>query len=142
MSPIGTEPCVLAPAESACRAFSTRLMFREGGRYGWKPSSSSNVSIRVVRAYYLIGSKQTILYRASRADSISQSTVSSTLFMFDIVSSRPSLEANPWTRDLKAGGCFANAGIGGFPRVPHSKPVAVPLRGSRKLPLGNSLTGA
>ena len=49
---------------------------RKGGRYGWKPSSSSNVLIRVVRAYPPNEIRQTAPSRAIRGNSIS---VSSTL---------------------------------------------------------------
>ena len=42
--------------------------------YGWKPSSSSNVSIRVVLAYPLIEARQTAPCRAIRGDSISVSS--------------------------------------------------------------------
>ena len=48
----------------------------EGGWCGWKPSSNSSCSIRLVRAYYLIESRQAVLYRAIRGSSIS---VNSTL---------------------------------------------------------------
>ena len=51
-------------------------MLRKGGRYGWKPSSSSNFPIRVVRAYPLIEIRQTIIHRAVRGNGIS---VNSTL---------------------------------------------------------------
>ena len=49
---------------------------RKGGWYGWKPSSSSNLSIRVFRAYPLIEIRQTGPRRAIRGNGIS---VSSTL---------------------------------------------------------------
>ena len=45
--------------------------FRRGGRYGWKPSSSSNFSIRAFRAYPLIEIRQTVPHRAIRGNSIS-----------------------------------------------------------------------
>ena len=55
----------------------TKGTTRKGGWYGWKPSSSSNCSIRAFRAYYLIEVRQTIICRAIRADSISiNSTIS------------------------------------------------------------------
>ena len=44
---------------------------RKRGWYGWKPSSSSNLSIRVFRAYPLIESSQTAPCRAIRGDGIS-----------------------------------------------------------------------
>ena len=44
---------------------------RKGGWYGWKSSSSSNLSIRVFRAHTPLEIRQAILYRAVRADSIS-----------------------------------------------------------------------
>ena len=43
----------------------------EGGSYGWKPSPSSNFSIRGFRAYYLTEIRQTVPCRAIRGDSIS-----------------------------------------------------------------------
>ena len=49
---------------------------RKGGWYGWEPSSSSNLSIRVFRAYPLSELSQTVPRRAIRGSSIS---VSSTL---------------------------------------------------------------
>ena len=47
-----------------------------GGWYGWKPSSSSNFSVRAFRAYPLIEIRQTVPCRAIRGNSIS---VNSTL---------------------------------------------------------------
>ena len=52
------------------------IMDRKGGWYGWKPSSSSNFSIRVVRADPLIEIRQTVPCRSIRGNSIS---VNSTL---------------------------------------------------------------
>ena len=43
---------------------------RKGGRYCWKPSSSSNLSIRAFRAYSPIEIIQPVIYRATRGDSI------------------------------------------------------------------------
>ena len=40
-------------------------------RYRWKPSSGSNLSVRALRACPLIESRQAILCRAIRGDSIS-----------------------------------------------------------------------
>ena len=45
--------------------------FWKGGWYGWKPSSSSNFSIRVFRAYPLIQIRQTVPCPAIRGNSIS-----------------------------------------------------------------------
>ena len=45
-------------------------LFREGGWYGWKSSSSSNLSIRVVRADPLIEIGQAVPCRAIRGNSI------------------------------------------------------------------------
>ena len=64
------------PAQRGCQksgpSASWRLRYvRKRGWYGWKPSSSSNLSIRVVQAYCLIEIRQAIIYRAIRADSIS-----------------------------------------------------------------------
>ena len=42
--------------------------------YGWEPSSNSNLSIRVVRAYPLIETRQTAPCRAIRGNSISVNT--------------------------------------------------------------------
>ena len=43
----------------------------KGGWYGWKPSSSSNFSIRAFQVFSLIELRQTVPCRAVRADSIS-----------------------------------------------------------------------
>ena len=43
----------------------------KGGWYGWKPSSSSNFSIRAFRVVSLTEAKRTVLYRAIRANRIS-----------------------------------------------------------------------
>ena len=45
--------------------------YSEGGRHGWKPSSSLNLSIRVFRAYPLIDIRQTVPCRAIRGNSSS-----------------------------------------------------------------------
>ena len=55
---------------------SGRRTSRKGGRYGWKPSSSSNVSIWACRAYPLIEIRQHGSCRAIRGDGMS---VNSTL---------------------------------------------------------------
>ena len=57
-----TEDCLPAPA---------RLATRKEGWHGWKPSSSSNFSIRAFRAYPLIEIRQTVPCRAIRGNSIS-----------------------------------------------------------------------
>ena len=44
---------------------------RQGGRYGWKPSSSSNFSIRAFRAYPLVETRYAASCRAIRGDCIS-----------------------------------------------------------------------
>ena len=66
-------PFVKHPRDTSdhCASF-----FRKGGWYGWKPSSSSDFSIRAFRAYPLIETKQTVPCRAIRGTSIS---VNSTL---------------------------------------------------------------
>ena len=49
---------------------------RKGGSYGWKPSSSSNFSIRVFGIYScVIELRQAIPYRAIRADGISINSI-------------------------------------------------------------------
>ena len=65
-------------ARRPLRGFSRRglALFQKGGWYNYRPSSSSNFSIRAFRAYPLVEIRQTILYRAIRGSSIS---VSSTL---------------------------------------------------------------
>ena len=55
---------------------SLRRHLRKGGWYGWKPSSSSKLWIRVVRAYPLIEIRHTVPRWAIRCNSIS---VNSTL---------------------------------------------------------------
>ena len=46
-------------------------VIRKGGWYSWKPSSSSNFSIRVGRVYPLIKTRQAVPCRAIRGNSIS-----------------------------------------------------------------------
>ena len=48
---------------------------RKGGWYGWKPSSSSNFSIRAFRVYVLTEIRQALLCRALRAESISVDSI-------------------------------------------------------------------
>ena len=52
-----------------------KVSSQQGGWYVWKPSSSSNFSIRALRAYSLVEVRQTILYRAIRADCISINSI-------------------------------------------------------------------
>ena len=54
-------------------------MIRKGRRYVWKPSSSSKLSICVVRAYHLAKLRQTVPYGAIRADYISVNSILPTL---------------------------------------------------------------
>ena len=44
---------------------------QKGGWHAWKPSSSANLSIRAFRAVPLVDTRQAILYRAVRGNSIS-----------------------------------------------------------------------
>ena len=53
------------------RTARARTRIRKGGWCGWKPSSSSDLSIRVVRAYPLFEVRQTVPCRAIRGSSIS-----------------------------------------------------------------------
>ena len=55
----------------ASKTLLIRATARKGGRYCWKPSSSSNLSIRAFRAYPLIEIRQTVPGRAIRGNSIS-----------------------------------------------------------------------
>ena len=65
-------------------------VYRKGGCYGWKPSSSSNHSIRVVGAYPPREIRHTAPCRAIRGDSIG---VNSTLPPFLVVGSSVSVSA-------------------------------------------------
>ena len=76
---------------SGSRGPQARGRFRKGGRYGWKPSSSSNFSIRAFRAYPPIEIRQTVPCRAIRGNSIS---VNRTL---------PPLLRFPWSFGLTPG---------------------------------------
>ena len=58
------------------------VIFRKGGWYSWKLSSSSNNSIRVVRACPLIEAIQTAPCRAIRGNSILSQTVPSPLSLY------------------------------------------------------------
>ena len=80
-----------------------------GGWYDWEPSSSSNFSIRILVAYPLIETRQTVPCRAIRGNSIS---VNSTLLL---------AEATGWQQ------------VGCGPRSPSSRPTIVEATVSRWL---------
>ena len=75
ISTLGCQVCsIFASSLVLYRLFistlSDKLRNSEGG-YGWKPSSSSNCSIRAFRAYPLIEIRPTVPCRAIRGNSIS-----------------------------------------------------------------------
>ena len=51
------------------------MLFQKGGWYGWKPASSSNLSIRAFRVCFLNTIRQTRLYRSIRGSSISFNSI-------------------------------------------------------------------
>ena len=87
---------------------------RKGAWYGWNPSSSSNFSIRVVRAYPLLKIRQTVPCRAIRGICIS---VNSTL--------PPSYFNQWWRRRVQAlhghAGGHGVGGLGVFNKLNKSK---------------------
>ena len=74
-----------------------RRCVRKWGGYGWKPSSSSNFSIRVFRAYPPVETRQTVPCRAIRGNSISvNGTLPSPLMSSALCSACPAA-ALPWS---------------------------------------------
>ena len=73
---LDSKSCELEVRELTAQTLRAPFFSRKGGWYGWKPSSSSNFSIRAFRAYPLVETRQTVPCRAIRGDRIS---VSSTL---------------------------------------------------------------
>ena len=69
--PLGTPEFCLRLSWSSL----TKNLHQKGGWYGWKPSSRFNLSIRAFRAHPLIEIRQTILYRAIRANGISTNSI-------------------------------------------------------------------
>ena len=89
------EAAAAAPSKAAKQAVAAtktrpqreQPVFREGGWYGWKPSSrsSSNFSIRAFRACPLVEIRQTAPCRAIRGNSISVNSTLPSSFVLELI---------------------------------------------------------